>query len=182
VAVLGVDNDSQVCELSNPPLSSVALSVERAGFEAAAILGKLMSGKKVSVKSIVADPIEVARRHSTDTTAIDDIHVVKALQFINQNDKKLIQVSDVLRVTGCSRRSLDEKFYKYIGSTVFSEIRRVRIEKISQMLLETNLTISQIALSLGYNDSDHIARFFRQEKNMTPRAYREKFGTGKSYD
>ena len=177
VAVLGVDNDSQVCELSNPALSSISLDVEGAGFQAASILDQLMAGKKVSTKRIIAEPLEVVSRHSTDTMAIGDRTVVSAMQYIRQNDKLLIQVSDVINAVGCSRRGLDKKFKHLVGHTVFAEIRRARTENITRMLTETNLNISQIAFQLGYNDADHIARFFRQEKNMTPQAYRKKFST-----
>ena len=177
IAVLGVDNDSQVCELSNPPLSSIRLDVEGAGFQAASILHKLMAGKKTKIRNIIAEPFEVISRQSTDTTAISDQIVVEAMQFIKQNDKCLIQVADVTHAVGCSRRGLDEKFKRFLGHSVFSEIRRTRTDNIRRMLIETNLSISQIALQLGYHDPDHIARFFRQEKNMTPQAFRKKFST-----
>jgi LacI family transcriptional regulator len=180
VSVLGVDNDSQVCELSNPPLSSISLSTEKAGFEAASILDKLMSGKPVEVNKIMATPLEVVSRQSTDTLAVNESNIAKALQFINHSSKKLIQVSDVLNIVNCSRRSLDEKFQRYLGHTVFSEIRRARVENIAHLLLETDLSISQIAFNLGYNDSGHIARFFRQEKNMTPQAYRKQYAGRKT--
>ena len=102
------------------------------------------------------------------------------MEFINQNFRHLIQVADVTNHVGCSRRSLDEKFQKHLGYTVFAEIRRVRVENIARLLLENDLSISQIALELGYNDSDHIARFFKQEKGMTPQAYKKDFSTKKS--
>ena len=177
IAVLGVDNDSQVCELSNPPLSSIRLDVEGAGFQAASILDKLMAGKKNQVRKIIAEPFEVISRQSTDTTAISDQIVVDAMQFIKQNGKRLTQVTEVTHAVGCSRRGLDEKFKRFLGHSVFAEIRRIRTDNIGQMLIETNLSISQIAFQLGYHDPDHIARFFRQEKNMTPQAYRKKFLT-----
>lgn len=178
IAVLGVDNDNQVCDLSNPPLSSIRLSTENAGFKAAEVLDNLMSNITPQTTKIRVKPLEVVCKQSTDTLAINDSHVVKAMQFINQNFNRLIQVGDVLTAAGCSRRSLDEKFQRHLGYTVFAEIRRVRIENIAQMLLETDLNISTIAFNLGYNDSDHIARFFKQEKGLTPQAYRNKYATG----
>lgn len=177
VSVIGVDNDSQVCELSNPALSSISLDVEGAGFYAASVLHKLMNGHKVTVKQILAEPLEVVNRQSTDTMAINDDKVVEALQFIKRNDKDLIQVADVIRAVGCSRRGLDGKFLRFLGHSVFSEIRRGRTAKIARMLTETNLSISQIAYQLGYHDADHIARVFRKEKHMTAQAYRKKFST-----
>jgi len=47
VAILGVDNDELICGLSYPQLSSIALSTQRAGYEAAQVLGKLMDGQKM---------------------------------------------------------------------------------------------------------------------------------------
>ena len=178
VAVLGVDNDHQVCDLSNPPLSSIRLSTENAGYHAAEVLDKLMSNITPKVSEIRVTPLEVVCRQSTDTLAIDDSNIVKAMQFITQNSNRLIQVGDVLAAAGCSRRALDEKFQRYLGYTVFAEIRRVRIENIARMLLETDLNISNIAYNLGYNDSDHIARFFKQEKGLTPQAFRNKYAIG----
>lgn len=180
VAVIGVDNDVQVCELSNPPLSSISLSTEKAGYQAAETLDKLMSGKPAGLTEINVTPLEVVNRQSTDTLAIDDEQVVQALQFINHSTKELIQVSDVIYHVRCSRRGLDEKFQKHLGYTVFAEIRRVRVENIARMLLETDMSISQIALTLGYNDSDHIARFFKQEKLVTPQAYKKHFASKKT--
>ncbi len=173
VAILGVDNDVQVCELSNPPLSSISLSTEQAGYQAAETLDKLMSGKAIDITEINVLPLDIVNRQSTDTLAIKDSQVVKALQFIKQNAQKLIQVSDVVDHVKCSRRNLDEKFTKYLRHTIFAEIRRVRVETIAKMLLETDLSIFQIAMKLGYKDSNHIARFFKQEKKMTPQSYKK---------
>jgi two-component system response regulator YesN len=49
-------------------------------------------------------------------------------------------------------------------------------------LIETDLTISEIALMFGYNDPDHIARFFKKEKNVTPKQFRNTYGLKKRYD
>lgn len=175
IAVLGIDDDYQVCDLSNPPLSSVSLSTKKAGYKAAEILDRMMSGKKPDTWRIIVNPLEVVSRQSTDTMAISDPQVAQALQFINENSRNIIQVSDVSNVVGCSRKGIDKKFQRFLGHTVFAEIRRVRTEAICHMLHEADLSITQIALQLGYNDSDHIARFFKQEMNMTPMAYRKKF-------
>ncbi|MBI9017722.1 MAG: DNA-binding transcriptional regulator [Phycisphaerae bacterium] len=175
VAVLGVDNDQQVCDLTNPPLSSITLSTQKAGYLAAEALDRLISGQKVQTANIQVKVLGVHSRQSTDSMAIDDRQVAQALHYINQNDKKLIQVSDVLEAVGCSRKGLDQKFQRCLGHSVFAEIRRMRIQNICNMLSNTNISISEIALKLGYNDADHIARFFKQEKDITPMEYRKKF-------
>ncbi len=182
IAVLGADNDSLVCNLSNPKLSSILIDVEQAGYETATNLHKLMNGENVSDCDIIARPINISERHSTDIMAIEDISVKSALQFIQEQGQKLIQTEDVASFVGISRRSLECRFQKALGHSVFAEIRRNRIEKICKLLIDTDLAISEIALLLGYNDSDHIARFFKKEKEMTPKQFRNLHGMKKHLD
>ena len=181
IAVLGVDNDNQICETSNPPLSSVFLSVEKAGFETASCLHKLMMGEKIDFYEIVVNPVNIIERHSTDIMAIEDESITAALQYIHEHSRKLIQAKDVSSAIGVSRRSLEGKFQLVLGHSVFHEIRRSRVETICKLLIETDMTITDIALMLGYNDSDHIARFFKKEKRITPKHFRNTYGLKKRY-
>ena len=135
----------------------------------------IMAGKKNDRQTVTVEPIHVASRQSTDILAINDADVVQAVRFIRLNSKRLIQVSDVLNEVGCSRRNLHRKFERILGRSVHKEIKRMRIETICQMLLETDLPISHIALTFGYQSADHIARFFKQEKGVTPLAYRKQY-------
>ena len=177
VAVIGVDNDELVCKLSNPPLSSIALNFERGGYEAAELLDKLMTGKeKMKNQLIKVEPTYPVSRQSTDILAIDDSDIAKAVRFIRQHCKELIRVDDVVDAAALSRRVLEKRFRKILGRSVLCEIRRVRVEQIVRMLIGTNLPISHIASSLGYPGVDHIARYFRREKEMSLLAYRKQYG------
>ena len=71
---------------------------------------------------------------------------------------------------------LEKRFRARLGRSVLSEIRRVRVNQICRMLVETNQSISQISSALGYIGIEHIARYFRTEKGMTPLAYRQRYG------
>ncbi len=176
VAIIAVDNDELVCGLTDPPLSSVNLNFERAGYESAELLDKLMAGEKMSGQSIPIPATHIVTRRSTDILAVTDPEVAKALHFIREHAKEPVQVPDVVAVTAMSRRSLERRFRRVIGRSVHGQIRHVRIEQVVQMLLETNLTVSQIALNLGYPGVDHIAREFRREKGSSPLAYRKQYG------
>jgi len=176
VAIIGVDNDGLVCNLSNPPLSSVALAAERSGYEAAELLDKLMSGTAMAKQEIIIQPTHVVTRQSTDILAIEDSEVAAAVGFIRQHAKETIQVQDVADTVALSRRGMERRFRRVLGRSVLAEIRRVRIEQVARMLAETNLPVSQIALALGFDGVDHIARYFRREKGMSPLKYRKKHG------
>jgi len=176
IAIVGVENDEVVCGLSDPPLSSIPLNAERAGYEAAELLDRLMSGEKMAGQRIIDHPTHVVTRQSTDILAIEDREVLEAVRFIRQHSKEPIQVTDVVLASSLSRRVLEQRFRRVLGRSVLSEIRRVRIELVAQMLVSTTMSIAQIALDLGYTGVDHIARYFKREKGMTPLAYRKKYG------
>ncbi|MHC4572064.1 MAG: XylR family transcriptional regulator [Planctomycetota bacterium] len=176
VAIIGVDNDELVCELCDPPISSVALKAERAGYEAAELLDKMMAGRKMKNKNIIAHPKHIVTRQSTDILAIDDHEVARAVRFIRQHAKEPIQVTDVVDAVDLSRRVLEKRFRKVLNRSVLEEIRRVRINEAVRMLVDTNLSISKIASALGYPSVKHIARYFRREKTMSLVAYRKKYG------
>ena len=162
---------AEVCDLTEPPLSSVALNVEKGGYDAAELLDHLMSGEKIATRNIIVEPTQVIARRSTDVLAIEDTMVSEAVQFIRQNAKRAIQVSDAVAAVAVSRRSLEQRFRRILGRSINHEIRRV--ERVARMLLETNRSIGQIALDLGYPGIDHIARHFRAEKGVSPVAYRK---------
>jgi len=178
VAILGVDNDELICNFSYPQLSSIALSTERAGYEAAKVLDKLMKGKRVTKdeKAITILPLYVVTRQSTDIMAIEDKTVAKAVNYIRRNSRKLIQVSDVAQAVGLSRRALEQHFRKALNHSVHDEIKHTRVNQMANLLIGTNLSVSRIAKLLGYlYEFNNISRYFKQLKGMSPSDYRKKF-------
>jgi LacI family transcriptional regulator len=174
IALIGGDNDDLICDLSNPPLSSVAINGVKAGYEAAELLDKLMKGEKVpDDEKIVVRPTHVETRQSTDILAIEDSDVAAAIRYIRQHANEPIQVDDVVDSTTLGRRGLEKHFKQTLGRSVNAEIRRIRVDRIVKLLLETNLSISQIASTLGYSSENNISRFFRKEKKMSLLNYRK---------
>lgn len=176
VAILGVSNDEVICNFISPPLSSIARNHEIAGYNAAKILDELMAGKNVAYKRAIVKPIYVAVRQSTDFLAINDRDVIKAEAFIYKHTHETIQVGDVAEHIGISRRTLEQKFQKELNRTILDEISRIRIDKITQMLVESNLSVAQIALAMGFSSEKHISRYFSQRKEMSPIQYRKQYG------
>jgi LacI family transcriptional regulator len=176
VAIIGADNDELVCEFSDPPLSTVTINFERAGYEGAEQLDHLMGGRSVRKTRIISSAGAVVARRSTDILTTLEPQVAKALRFIRTRAKEALRVDDVVKTSGLSRRVLEKRFRKLVGKSILSEVRRVRVEQICQMLLETNLPVSAIALALGFDGIEHVARYFRREMRMTPLAYRKRYG------
>lgn len=178
VSVIGVDNDTLVCDLCDPPLSSIALNVEQGGYEAAALLDRLIAGESMDGQRIVIEPTHIVSRFSTDTLSISDENVVKAIRFIRENARENIHVMDVVDATALSRRNLELRFRKTLDRSILQEIRRVRADLIVTLLMDTDLSIAEIAYSLHFSDVQHIARYFRNEKGVSLKQYRKMHRAG----
>jgi LacI family transcriptional regulator len=172
VAVIGVDDDDLICDLCDPRLTSVALDIEQGGYEAARLLDSLMQGTKETCKTPLVKPTYVHTRHSTDIVATEDKELAKAVNFIRGNFRRNIQVKDVVESTTLSRRTLELRFRKGLSRSIISEIRRIRVEHISMLLVETDLTISEIAYGLGFSSVEHISRYFQREAGKSLRDFR----------
>lgn len=174
IAIIGVDDDKLVCELSDPPLTSIALNTEKAGFDAAYSLATMITKKKTKFDRIVVHPLHVVKRRSTAVYAINDPEVAAAVNFINQHANNLIRVSDVAKITGLSNRTLHNRFRQALGRSVNEEIKRIRIQQISRMLADTNMPIAAIASVMGYPGPEKLIRYFQRETGTTPLAFRKK--------
>lgn len=175
VALIGVDNDELLCELSTPQLSSIALNVENGGYNAAKLLDKMMAGKKATIQTIKVNPTHVVTRQSTDIFAVEDREVAEAMQFIRLNANSMIQVSEVVGSTAVSRRCLEKRFHKFIGHSIHDEIKRCRIEQIVNLLIHTETPLSKITMMLNFPEPAKMSRYFKCEKGISPLAYRKRY-------
>ena len=151
VAVIGVDKDEIFCELSDLPLSSVILNTQQIGFEAAALLAKLMAGESAESASIVVKPMGVMARQSTDVLAIDDRHIASALKHIREHACDGLDVESLLRAVPLSRSVLERRFAQIIGNSPKAEILRVRLDRVCRLLAESDLPLAEVALKAGSN-------------------------------
>lgn len=175
VAVLGVDNDVMLCELSDPPLSSIELDIVKGGYDAARALDLMIQGRVKFYRDIPVAPLKVITRGSTNIFASTDDHVADALDFIHRNIENNLQVSDIVKEVPMSRRSLEKRFLEVTGMPVYKYISNLRIEKMAEKLISTDRTIFEIALDMGLQDSKNLARQFRQVMGHTPVEYRKLF-------
>ena len=137
-----------------------------------------MSGKQIkeNEKVVRISPLRVVTRQSTDIMAIEDQQVADAVHFIRMHSRKVIQVGVVAEAVGLSRRALEQHLNKVLRHSVHDEIKYARVNQMADLLINTNLTMSQIARFLGYPNASNISRYFKQKKKISPMEYRKKFG------
>lgn len=172
LGVIGVDNDEMHCTLSNPSLSSVDPNAYRIGYEAAALLHRMIQSRRHSSQSIVVDPTGVVARRSTDVWAFADPEVSETVRYIRDHACEGIKLSAVLRHARVSRATLDRQFLKHLGHTPRAEIARVRVQHARELLAMTDLPLKQIARRVGFRHVETMCRLLRKATNQTPTEYR----------
>jgi LacI family transcriptional regulator len=171
-AVLGVDNDDVLCDLADPPLSSIEPDTRRIGFEAAALLERMMAGEPPPEGTVTIPPLGVVTRRSTDVLAIDDRAISRAVRFIRDHACEGITVEDVLADLPLSRSMFERRFAKIFGRTPKAEILRTQFERVKRLLAETDLPLKQIASRTGFQHPEYLCVAFKERTGRTPGQYR----------
>ena len=172
VAILGIGNDTFVCEYQETPLSSVIHDSEATGYEGAKLLSRLMDGGRSPKAPVLIPPRGIVIRKSTETIAAADPVVRRALTYIDTHLASSFGIAQIADELGVSAISLHRLFKRHLGRRVGDEIRRARIAKAKILLQTSNLKISGIARKTGFCNLAHFTRTFKQSSGMTPSAYR----------
>ncbi|MFT3830533.1 MAG: DNA-binding transcriptional regulator [Opitutaceae bacterium] len=181
LAVLGANNDVVRCELAQPSLSSVATNPTQAGRKAAELLAQLMAGPRDGVSAdIRIEPADVVSRRSTDVLAVTDKGVAAAIAYIRAHACEGINVDQVLVHVAMSRAQIEKKFRQHLGRSPQAEIRRVQIQRIKQLLVETDLPLKRIAEMTGFDYMEYMSAVFKRATGQTPGACRRLFRGGRA--
>lgn len=172
VAVLGVDNDEVICELSDPPLSSIEPDTHRIGYEGAALLDRLMQGRPPAAKTISVPPLGIIARRSSDAMAVDDAAVAAALHHIRAHACAGLRVPDVVSILSISRATLKRRFQQVLGRSPAAEIERVRMDQARLLLAETDYKLRSIAALVGYASDAQFVTAFHRHTGTTPGHFR----------
>jgi len=189
IAVLGVDNEDILCELSDPPLSSIPLDCESIGYRAAAELRRLIEKRRTlrgrhSAKDRLRDiaspfpviePLPIVERTSTQTIPTLDTVVRRAAEFVRDRAGTKLLVSEVAAAAAVSRRTLELRFRAVTGRTVHAEILRVRMQHAAKLLRETNLPVRAVARQSGISTPQRFYVQFRRAEGCTPDEYRRRY-------
>jgi len=174
VAVLGIDNDEFLCNLCTPPMSSVDVGAERAGYEAAALLDRLMAGRKVAQKRFFLPPLGVVVRQSTDVMAIPDRELAEVIRYIREHACAGIRVDEVLAQATLSASTMQRRFKELLGRTPKEEITRVQLDRARQLLAHTDLPIAEVASRCGFAQAKRLSTVFHAKVGTSPGAFRRR--------
>jgi LacI family transcriptional regulator len=173
VAVVGVDNDLMTCEFCAVPLSSVARSNREVGYQAAALLDRLMAGEAPPADDIVIPPEGVVKRHSTDTVVVEDPRIAAVIQYVHEHLAEPLSLDVLCEKVSMSHRSLDLHFKKYLHCSPREYICRTRVERCKRLLASKERPkLQQIARACGFTGERHLRTVFQRITGQTPSEYR----------
>jgi len=172
VAIVGADNDEPICRICSPPLSSVIINDAQRGYDAAALLDRMMRGEPAPTETIYIQPVGVESRASSDVMAIEDEGIVKVLRFLREHACDRIGVDDVTRIVPLSRSVLERRFRKLLGRSINNEIVRLRIARAVELLTDTRLELKVIAARAGFGSQSYMNAVFQEKVGKTPGSYR----------
>ncbi len=173
IGILGGDNFSLYCNLSNPPLSSVDLDGKRIGLVAAESLQRQMAdGKPAPYALVEVPPKGVVSRASVDTSALQDPLLARARQYILEHSHERINVSDIVRAVGTSRRKLEILHHQHHEHTLLQALNQTRLAHARRLIQDTDLPLYQIAGLCGFRDAHQMNRVFARSEGPTPQELR----------
>ncbi len=176
LGLVSAQNEPNLCLLTEPLLTSVDLGYRRVGYEAAAMLDRMLSDRQLMKKReiLLVEPQTLHTRHSTDASNARDPLVASAMRFILDHANEPIGVKDVVKQVAATRRTLERRFRDTLERTVMQEITRCRIERLKRRLSEGPEPIKQLAQNSGFNSVRMLYQTFVREEGMSPSAYRQK--------
>ncbi len=176
VALIGVDNDAMLCDLTDPPLTSVEQNRFMIGYTAASLLDQMVKKKKPRRLLHVIAPLGVVTRQSTNLVAVNDARISEILRQIRDNACSGLTADAVAHQAKISRATLDNRLKASIGRTADLEIRRVRLAKAENLLIQTSLPLRDIATHAGFGTEQYFCAAWKKLKGMTPGQFRAAHG------
>lgn len=174
VAVLGVDNDSFVCNITSPSITTIKLDFEKIGYTVGNYFNAAMESGVWSNEPIIHKPVTIVERESTPVTPVNDEYVDRIVSFMKSHFREGIRIKDAIKDIPLTRRAIEQRFKKEYGDkTMLKMLTELRIEYMKKLLLETDLPVFNAAIMSGFDANDNVNRIFRSYVGYSPTKYRE---------
>ena len=174
IAIIGSDNDTGLCEATQPTITSVHPDFEGGAYEGAAEFDKIIRKNRLPEKTITMTYgiRGIVERASTVDLSGGRLLVSMATAFIRLNAMRPIKVGDVASHCRVSLRLLELRFKAVLNRGVRDEIENVRLANVKQMLRETDLAIKEIGYHCGFQSPACLCTVFKRRFGKSPQVWR----------
>ena len=174
IKVIGVDNESYICEQTVPRLSSISPNYEAAGYAMFEVIDKVLKGQ---IKPHAIPPMKIGLRGIVERESSSDSNgtshrILRARDFIRDHASVPIGIEDIAKAAGVSRRTLEIDFKRITGNTIHDELQNRRLEIAKDMLRHTSTKIDAIPSFCGLRSPAHLKILFKKTFGLTMGAYR----------
>lgn len=174
IALLGVDNDELMCNISDPPISSIELEVERGGYSIGRLIHQQIKKEHEGTFNIVINPIRIELRQSTEKHNIKDPYILEVVKYIDSHYSDDLTIDSLLANLPLSRRNFEVRFKNALNTSIYQYILNCRCNHLADLLLTTDRPLTDLAIAVGFKDYNNIARVFKKYKGCSPIEYRQK--------
>lgn len=171
IAVLGVDNDELLCEMTVPAISSIPVNDHERGRAVGEAMDCLLERRPVKRVHITRHDMVITRT-STDAQAISDPFVARAIAYARANIQEHPSLPELAKVAGCSKTILNLHARRALGHTITDEITRLQLNNAIEQLKSTNHTIDEIAINCGFCSASHLSMRLKASTGKSPKHYR----------
>lgn len=164
IALLGVDNDELMCNISDPPISSIELEVERGGYSIGRLIHQQIKKEHGGTFNIVINPIRIELRQSTEKHNIKDPYILEVVKYIDAHYSSDLTIESLLANIPLSRRNFEVKFKNAMNTSIYQYILNCRCNHLADLLLTTDRSLADLAIEVGFKDYNNISRVFKNIK------------------
>ncbi len=174
LAIIGVDNDDFLCNITFPKISSIDLDFEKQGYELGRLLWEMYSQKRIWPAQIPLEPIRLVSRGTTVSHTTSDPYILQLIEAMESRYTQPLSLADFLSEIPLCRRSIEKRFHaEMVSTTMLTYLTCLRIEHLCRLLSSTDIPINEAAEKSGFVDIGNLSRVFKKYKGMTPAEYRK---------
>jgi AraC-like DNA-binding protein len=163
---------AQSCLFLAPPLRREM--TELAGQLAAELRTREAGYKTMSAALLVRMIVRLSRAHTHLSAPPPPTlpGISRAITFIENHFEQPLRIEDLAAQAGTCARSLQRHFLRAVGASPVGYVNRLRVEKASELLLKTDMNITEVASAVGIDDSNYFSRLFHRLAGTSPSGYR----------
>jgi transcriptional regulator GlxA family with amidase domain len=167
-------NDPAIWALCSPPLTSIVAPESQIGYQAAQMLENWLASGHTDPQHRMLPPETLIARESTGSRRLADQTVHDALVYIRAHLDHDLTAESIAARLKVSRRTLHRRFLQALGQPPAAVVRRLRVETAQRMLIESDRSVTEIALDVGFGHPSQLSRAIRVSTGRSPSAFRQR--------
>jgi len=132
-----------------------------------------LRGKALEVLSYLADETPKIIHHFQSTVIREQLPIRMARQILEERYFEQWSLNKLAKEVGVNERKLKQGFRALLETTYHSCLQEIRLKHACRLLSSSKFSVTDIAIQVGYSNSSHFARVFRENRGNSPRSWRE---------